>query len=143
MKGSAYVMASLPPARGRYVGDVDLMVPRERIDEVEQRLLERGWQASELDDYDQRYYRESTHEIPPLQHPERDTPLDIHHTIVPLTSRARPDAQALLDAGVPFEVVPGVSSAIAAPATMLPKTLQPRSTSHSSTDATASSSTSG
>jgi hypothetical protein len=100
MKGSAYVMASLPPARGRFVGDVDLMVPRERIDEVEQRLIERGWRASELDDYDQRYYREWTHEIPPMQHPERDTTLDVHHTIVPLTSRAQPDAQALFDASV-------------------------------------------
>lgn len=102
MKGSAYVLGSLPPARGRFVGDVDLMVPRERIDEVERRLLERGWAASELDDYDQRYYREWTHEIPPLQHPERDTPLDVHHTIVPLTSRARPDAQALFAASVPL-----------------------------------------
>ena len=102
MKGSAYVLASLPPARGRFVGDVDLMVPRERIDEVERRLVERGWQASDLDEYDQRYYREWAHEIPPLQHPERDTPLDIHHTIVPLTSRFHPDAAALLAASVPL-----------------------------------------
>lgn len=102
MKGSAYVLASLPPARGRFVGDVDLMVPRDRIDEVEQRLIERGWAASELDEYDQRYYREWTHEIPPLQHPERDTPLDIHHTILPLTSRLRPDAAALFADSVPL-----------------------------------------
>jgi hypothetical protein len=102
MKGSAYVLASLPPARGRFVGDVDLMVPRDRIDEVEQRLVERGWAASELDAYDQRYYREWTHEIPPLQHPERDTPLDIHHTILPLTSRLRPDAAALFSDAVPL-----------------------------------------
>ena len=102
MKGSAYVLAALPPARGRYVGDVDLMVPRERIEEVEKRLIERGWQASDLNEYDQRYYREWAHEIPPLQHPERDTPLDIHHTIVPLTSRLRPDAAALFAASVPL-----------------------------------------
>jgi hypothetical protein len=102
LKGSAYVLAGLPPARGRFVGDVDLMVPRERIEDVERRLVEQGWQAAELDDYDQRYYREWAHEIPPLQHPERDTPLDIHHTIVPLTSRLRPDARALLAASIPL-----------------------------------------
>jgi len=102
MKGSAYVHAALPAARGRFVGDVDLMVPRDRIDEVERRLVDCGWAASELDDYDQRYYREWTHEIPPLQHPERDTPLDVHHTIVPLTSRVRPDAAALFAASLPL-----------------------------------------
>lgn len=102
LKGSAYIMASLPPARGRFVGDLDLMVPRERIDDVERRLVARGWAASELDDYDQRYYREWTHEIPPLQHPERDTPVDIHHTIIQLTSRVRPDAAALLASAVPL-----------------------------------------
>ncbi len=102
MKGSAYVLAGLPPARGRFVGDVDLMFPRERIDEVERRLVECGWKAADLDDYDQRYYREWAHEIPPLQHPDRDTPLDVHHTIVPLTSRFRPDASALIAASVPL-----------------------------------------
>lgn len=102
MKGAAYVHAGLPPARGRFVGDVDLMVPRARIDAVEQRLLAAGWQSGDLDAYDQRYYREWTHEIPPLQHPERDTPVDVHHTIAALTSRVHPQAQAILDASVPL-----------------------------------------
>lgn len=102
MKGCAYVHAGLPPARGRFIGDVDLMVPRARIEAVEQRLLERGWAASDLDAYDQRYYREWTHEIPPMQHPERETPVDIHHTILPLTARARPDAAALLADALPL-----------------------------------------
>jgi len=102
MKGSAYVLADLPVARGRFVGDLDMMVPRKRIEDVERRLVERGWKAADLDEYDQRYYREWTHEIPPLQHPDRDTPLDVHHTIVPLTSRLRPDAAALLAASVPL-----------------------------------------
>jgi hypothetical protein len=103
LKGAAYVMASLPPARGRFVGDLDFMVPRDRIDEVEEVLVRAGWAAADLDDYDQRYYREWAHEIPPLQHPERETPLDVHHTIVPLTSRVRPDAAALFAASVPLD----------------------------------------
>ena len=102
MKGCAYVHAGLPAARGRFIGDVDLMVPRARIDEVEQRLLASGWATGTLDDYDQHYYRAWTHEIPPLQHRERDTPVDLHHTIAPLTSRVHPDAAAILAAAVPL-----------------------------------------
>ena len=95
LKGSAYVMAGLPAARGRFVGDLDLMVPRERIAEVERTLVARGWAAPDLDAYDEHYYRAWTHEVPALQHPERDTPVDLHHTIAQVTSRVRPDAQAL------------------------------------------------
>jgi len=102
LKGAAYTMAGLPPAHGRLVGDVDLMVARERIDAIEQALIAKGWAPADLDPYDQRYYREWAHEIPPLQHPERQTPLDIHHTITPLTSRVRPDADALLASSVPL-----------------------------------------
>lgn len=103
LKGSAYVMAGLPAARGRFVGDVDLMVPREKIEEVERVLTEKGWVPAEMNEYDQRYYRERMHEIPPMQHPERETVLDIHHTILPLTSRFHPDAAALLAASQPVD----------------------------------------
>lgn len=102
LKGAAYMMAELPPARGRLIGDLDLMVPRDKVNEIEKALVAKGWASAELDDYDQRYYREWTHEIPPLQHPERETPLDIHHTIAPLTSRVHPDPGALLAAAVPL-----------------------------------------
>lgn len=98
LKGAAYLLADLPPARGRFVGDLDLLVPRERISALERILTASGWAPAELDDYDQTYYRQWTHEIPPLQHPERETPIDIHHTIAPLTSRLHPDAEALLTA---------------------------------------------
>jgi len=103
LKGSAYVMAGLPAARGRFVGDVDLMVPRDRIEEVERVLTEKGWAPSEMTEYDQRYYREWMHEIPPMQHPEREILLDIHHTILPRTSRFRPDAAALFAASLPLD----------------------------------------
>ena len=100
LKGSAYVMAGLAPARGRFVGDLDLMVPLAKIEEVEQTLIVKGWAASDMEEYDQHYYREWMHEVPPLQHPERETPVDLHHTIAPRTSRVHPDAGALFDASV-------------------------------------------
>lgn len=103
LKGSAYVMAGLPAARGRFVGDLDLMVPRDKIEEVERVLTKQGWAPSEMNEYDQRYYREWMHEIPPMQHPQRETMLDIHHTILPLTSRFHPDAAALFAASRPLD----------------------------------------
>ena len=116
LKGAAYMAAGLPPARGRLVGDLDLMVPRSRIDEVERALVSNGWAASEISAYDQRYYRDSMHEIPPLQHPQRDTPVDIHHTIAPPTSRARVDAHALFATSKP---ITGTSLLMLAPADMV------------------------
>lgn len=102
LKGAAYLMADLPPARGRLFGDIDFMVPRDRIDEVEQILLGDDWVAVVKDPYDQRYYRRWTHQIPPLQHYKRNTVLDVHHTIVPLTARSPVDAAALRERSLPL-----------------------------------------
>jgi hypothetical protein len=96
LKGAAYLMAGLPPARGRISGDLDILVPREALGSVEAAALAHGWEASVTEEYDQHYYRVYTHQIPPLRHRERGTELDIHHTIAPPTSRARPDIQALV-----------------------------------------------
>lgn len=104
LKGAAYEMAGLPPARGRLFSDVDILVPRGKLDAVESALMLEGWQASDHDAYDQHYYRAWMHEIPPLRHVRRDTTIDVHHNILPPTARVRVDAQALIDASVP---VPG------------------------------------
>ncbi|MGF1630423.1 MAG: nucleotidyltransferase family protein [Kiloniellaceae bacterium] len=102
LKGAAYVMADLPPARGRLFSDIDFMVPRERIGEVEQILAEADWGPEVKDDYDQRYYRLWTHQIPPLRHFKRNTVLDVHHTIVPLTARAPVEAATLAAESLPL-----------------------------------------
>jgi hypothetical protein len=67
---------------------------------VERALVEQGWRLAHSDPYDQRYYREWGHEIPSLLHPHRQTPIDLHHTIAPLTSRAHPDADALVASSI-------------------------------------------
>jgi hypothetical protein len=36
------------------------------------------------------------HELPPLIHRERDRMIDVHHTVLPLTARPTPDAEALV-----------------------------------------------
>lgn len=96
LKGTAYAAARLPNAPGRQIGDLDILVPRDRLDEVEAALLGAGWEWVKDDAYDQSYYRRWMHELPPMIHGERDRMIDVHHTILPLTARPRVDAAAML-----------------------------------------------
>jgi len=98
LKGAAYVLAGLPAGRGRLASDVDVLVPRGRIAEVERALLARGFRSMKLHPYDQRYYRTWSHELPPLRHERRRSVVDVHHTILPLTGRVHPDPEKLLAA---------------------------------------------
>ncbi|MDX1655291.1 MAG: nucleotidyltransferase family protein [Candidatus Competibacteraceae bacterium] len=102
LKGAAYLLAGLPNAPGRLAADVDLLVAEEHLDTIEQRLRKHGWGDIAFDDYDQRYYRRWMHELPPLRHRLRGTELDLHHAIVPRTSRLKPDPQRLLAATQPL-----------------------------------------
>jgi len=102
LKGAAYAMARLPVADGRLFSDIDILVPRSLLSAVESALMLQGWQAGDHDAYDQHYYRTWMHEIPPLRHVRRDTTIDVHHNILPGTSRVQVDAQALLEEAVPL-----------------------------------------
>ena len=102
LKGAAYVLADLPPARGRIFADVDLLVPEGRIRDIEEKLVSRGWMKLTLEPYDDRYYRVWMHEIPPLRHRERGTEIDVHHRILPRTSRLKSDPAPLFDAARPL-----------------------------------------
>ena len=46
------------------------------------------------------------HELPPLVHPERGTVVDLHHTILPPTSRLKPDPAKLWSAAQPLGTGP-------------------------------------
>ncbi len=103
LKGSAFIAAGLSAGRGRFVGDLDILVPRGALDGVEAALLDAGWEWVKPDPYDDSYYRRWMHELPPLIHRDRDRMIDVHHTILPLTARPTPDAAALLADSVPLE----------------------------------------
>ncbi|HEX8303009.1 nucleotidyltransferase family protein [Sphingomonas sp.] len=103
LKGTAFIAAGLQAGRGRSIGDLDILVPRERIEEAEALLLAAGWEWVKPDPYDDAYYRRWMHELPPLIHRERDRMIDVHHTILPLTARITPDARALLADSAPLE----------------------------------------
>ena len=102
LKGGAYVMAGLPAGRGRLMSDLDILVPRERLPEVEGALSARGWETLEADSYDDYYYRNWTHELPPMRHRDRNTELDVHHTILPPLGSLKPDPALLFDAARPL-----------------------------------------
>ena len=89
LKGAAYAAAGLPPAAGRLFADVDLLVPKAQIATAEALLTFDGWVGSHHSAYDQRYYRQWMHELPPLTHIRRRTVLDLHHNILPETARIR------------------------------------------------------
>ncbi len=97
LKGAAYLMAKLPAGRARIFSDIDLMVQHDRINEVERALFAAGWISQERDPYNKRYYRQWMHEIPPLTHVQRNTVIDLHHTITPPTSRFKVNGRRLFE----------------------------------------------
>ncbi|MET0081732.1 MAG: nucleotidyltransferase family protein [Sedimenticola sp.] len=103
LKGAAYLLSGLPISRVRIFSDVDILVPKEMIDDVEATLRLKGWMTSTRDEYDQRYYRTWMHELPPLRHSVRNVTLDVHHNILPTTARLHPDPEKLRDNAVPVE----------------------------------------
>jgi hypothetical protein len=117
LKGSAYLAAGLPAAQGRLFSDIDILVPQARLDEAEAALMLAGWKVAALDAYDQRYYRRWMHELPPMQHMQRGNSIDVHHAILPLTARARPDPEKLRAAAVALPGRPGCQTL--APADMV------------------------
>lgn len=93
LKGAAYVASGSAAAAGRLMTDIDILVPKPAIHAAEAALMLEGWVGSHHDAYDQRYYRQWMHEIPPLRHMRRGTILDVHHNLLPETARikTRPD----------------------------------------------------
>ncbi|MEO6624195.1 MAG: nucleotidyltransferase family protein [Burkholderiaceae bacterium] len=96
LKGGAYIGQDLPIAAGRLPSDVDILVPREHLPDAQARLREAGWLEAELDEHDQRYYYEWSHEVPPMTHPLHSVELDLHHNILPPVARTHVDAGVLL-----------------------------------------------
>lgn len=110
LKGGAYILQQRRMAKGRFVSDVDLMVPIEHLRTMELRLQEAGWQAMQLDSYDDRYYRDWSHETPPMRFPGRTLEVDLHHAITPVTGSLAFDPAPLYERsepvpGTPFRVL--------------------------------------
>ena len=120
LKGLAYLVAELPPAGWRNLSDIDLLVREQEVDKAERALQQAGWAPSgEFDAYDQHYYREWMHEVPPLRHTSRETEVDLHHNLAPPVSRIRIDAGLLWEDAVAAPEEYGLQVEVLGPADML------------------------
>lgn len=102
LKGAAYVMSDAWAMKGRTFSDVDILVRKSQIADAESALAIHGWHGSHHNDYDQRYYRQWMHEIPPMAHVKRGTTIDLHHAILPETARIKVATSALFENPVPI-----------------------------------------
>lgn len=102
LKGAAYAIRGLQAAQGRLFSDVDILVDRAMLNHTEAALMVGGWAGDYHDPYDDRYYREWMHEIPPMTHRSRGTVIDVHHNILPTTARNCPDPKLLVAAAKPI-----------------------------------------
>lgn len=92
LKGAAYIAKNLPCSHGRTFSDIDILVNKADLQKIEQTLKFADWIQTTIDDYDDEYYRQWMHEIPPLTHVKRGTVLDVHHNILPPTNANSPEA---------------------------------------------------
>lgn len=108
LKGAAYLMSDVPGFEGRIFSDVDILVPRRALGEVESALMISGWRSQDVTAYDQRYYRQWMHEIPPMSHIRRGTTIDVHHTILPESARIKVNTPALFEGIRPLPDLTGM-----------------------------------
>ena len=62
-----------------------------------------GWSTGKLDAYDQRYYRQWSHEIPPMTHLRRGTTIDLHHSLAMPTCRIKVDSAKMVAEAIPVD----------------------------------------
>lgn len=103
VKGGAYLARGLKCAEGRTSVDIDILVAKKNLDIVENHLLLAGYASQVLNEYDQQYYREWAHELPPLVHPDRMVEVDVHHTILQVTNKLSPKIDVMIEAAVQVE----------------------------------------
>lgn len=116
LKGAGYTLRKSCNSLGRIYSDIDVWVAKEQIDTAQAALRKDAWYSPPITDYDQRYYRQWAHELPPMKHLTRRTVLDLHHNIVPPVGGRAPDMSHLLEGVV---VTGGGLLVLSAPAATL------------------------
>jgi hypothetical protein len=120
LKGAAYCLLDLPSAKGRLFSDTDLLIHKSALDDAETALKNNGWREKEkIDQLNSRYFRQWLHELPPLQHKERMTEIDVHHTILPLTDKLNVDPAELIASSKPIKKTTNNRIRVLSPADMV------------------------
>lgn len=103
LKGAAYCLANLSFSKGRTFSDIDLLVTKDLLAKTETTLKLHGWLSEPLSKYDEAYYREWAHEVPPMIHSGRGTVIDLHHNLyLPISGRA-PKIELFLDGAIEIQ----------------------------------------
>ncbi len=97
LKGAAYIFAEKSIAVGRTMTDVDILVTKSSLDNAEFWLFLNGYALINNDDYDDFYYRQWMHELPPFVNTTGGLTLDLHHNLLPITSKRFIEPQLLFD----------------------------------------------
>lgn len=89
LKGAGYTLRDSLNSQGRVCSDIDVLVKKTDLSKAESHLKANRWQSEQLNDYDEKYYREWAHEVPPLFQINRATVLDMHHNVyLPISGRS-------------------------------------------------------
>lgn len=113
LKGASYVVSGALPGRGRFTGDVDVLVRRDALADAERLLRAANWLPVETAPEEAEFVRAWEHQLPPFQHVERLTMVDLHHTVIAPGGGHRVDVDQLFRCGRP----------VGAPALLVPSDL--------------------
>ncbi len=103
---AAYVAAGLLPAMGRLFSSIHILVPEQRLREVEAALMAGGWRTAPrawTHQQDEKWQ----HGLPPLLHAQRQVAVHIHHTVMAGARRSETLTDTLLDRARVLPDLPG------------------------------------
>lgn len=103
LKGAAYIVAGKKNAQYRLLSDIDLLVEKKFLNEAEFWLFINGFSVSISDEYDDYYYRQWMHELPPFVNSKSGLVVDLHHNLLPISSKRHIDASLIVDNGMELE----------------------------------------
>lgn len=106
VKGAAYKLRGLQVSKGRTFSDIDILVAKDQFDKAVLTLKNCGFVEQTLSEYDRNYYLNWSHQYPPLFHYFRGTGIDLHHGIIPVTSKTKIVTTDYVATAYPLEGLP-------------------------------------
>ncbi len=106
LKGGAYHLNGMVGFSGRMMNDIDILVEESAISRVESAFKDNSWVSAKISNYDEKFYRSWSQEIPPLRHLYRQVELDVHFNILPKTLKETVDGRYLFEQAVSIDSRP-------------------------------------
>lgn len=106
LKGGAYHLSGMTSFYGRMMSDIDILVEEDALSRVEAALRDNSWVSARVSNYDDKFYRCWSQEIPPLRHLYRQVELDVHFNILPKTLKESIDGRVLFEQSIALDAKP-------------------------------------